>query len=119
MTLGTTDINGGTFSGCSNLENITIQGGTIGDGTFAGRTKLTNVVLGQEITSIGSGTFYGCTLLASLTVQAVTPPTLGSSALTSTSENLVIYVPANSVDTYKAASGWSDYASKIQAIPNN
>ena len=28
-----------------------------------------------------------------------------------------IYVPAASVETYKAASDWSGYASKIQAIP--
>ena len=28
-----------------------------------------------------------------------------------------IYVPSESVDAYKAASGWSDFASKIQAIP--
>jgi len=31
--------------------------------------------------------------------------------------NFRIYVPSGSVDTYKAASGWSTYASKIQAIP--
>jgi hypothetical protein len=29
----------------------------------------------------------------------------------------IIYVPSASVDTYKAASGWSTYASRIQAIP--
>lgn len=31
--------------------------------------------------------------------------------------NLTIYVLAESVDAYKAASGWSTYADKIQAIP--
>ena len=34
-----------------------------------------------------------------------------------TAEKVDIYVPAASVDAYKAASGWSDYADKIQAIP--
>ena len=28
-----------------------------------------------------------------------------------------IYVPAGSVDVYKDAEGWSEYASRIQAIP--
>ena len=31
--------------------------------------------------------------------------------------NLTIYVPAASIDAYKAAEGWSNYAGKIQAIP--
>ena len=31
--------------------------------------------------------------------------------------NATIYVPANLVDAYKAASGWSDYVNKITAIP--
>jgi len=34
------------------------------------------------------------------------------------SSNLVIYVPAESVDAYKSASGWSYYANQIQAIPS-
>lgn len=51
-----------------------------------------------------------------LTSKATTPPiversNLGGSGLT------VIYVPSASVDTYKTASGWSTFASIIQAIP--
>jgi len=30
----------------------------------------------------------------------------------------VIYVPAESVETYKTANGWKGYANKIQAIPS-
>ena len=113
-------IGSSAFYGCTALTNITIGQNvtSIGSGAFYGCTALTNITIDQNVTSIGIAAFYGCTLLASLTVQAVTPPTLGSSALSSTSENLVIYVPSGSVDTYKATSGWSDYASKIQAIQN-
>jgi hypothetical protein len=61
-----------------------------------------------------------------LTVKATTPPTLTQNALkyaTSSGgrynySNLMIYVPAASVDAYKTATGWSAYASKIQAIPS-
>jgi len=40
---------------------------------------------------------------------------LGTSAFDSTN-NCQIYVPAASVDAYKAATNWSSYASRIQAI---
>ena len=32
------------------------------------------------------------------------------------SENITIYVPAESVEKYKVAEGWSEYADKIKAI---
>jgi hypothetical protein len=31
------------------------------------------------------------------------------------SKNITIYVPAESVEKYKAAKGWSEYADKIKA----
>ena len=61
--------------------------------------------------------FYSCRALTSVTVLAVTPPALGSYSFGDTHSSLVIYVPSDSVETYKAASGWSSYRSRIQAIP--
>ena len=52
----------------------------------------------------------------SLTFLSTTPPTIGQRVFNSTN-NCPIYVPAESVEAYKAASGWSSYASQIQAIP--
>ena len=49
-----------------------------------------------------------------LTVLATTPPTISSSSNQSPSGN--IYVPASAVDTYKSASGWSTWSTKIVAI---
>jgi hypothetical protein len=44
---------------------------------------------------------------------------LGGDAFQDTN-NCPIYVPAESVDAYKAAARhWNDYADRIQAIPNN
>jgi hypothetical protein len=59
--------------------------------------------------------FHSCTGLNSITCEAITPPTLGDFVFIETN-NCPIYVPTASVNTYKAASGWSDYASRIQAI---
>lgn len=79
-------------------------------------TKLRTLVIPSNISSINNYAFSGCTRLRSITVESATPPTLGYSVFDSTN-NCPIYVPPESVDAYKAASGWSNYASRIQAIP--
>lgn len=72
--------------------------------------------IGTNISSIGDYAFYICTNLTSLTIRTLIPPTLGSSAFYRVSDNFKIYVPANSLNAYKTASGWSEYADKIYAI---
>ena len=101
-----------------NITSITIPNGvtSIGGYAFNGCSALTNVTLPNSVTSIGEYAFSTCLNLLSLTVKSTSPPTLGASAFLTT-PSAVIYVPAESVDTYKAASGWSTYSSKIQAIP--
>lgn len=84
-------------------------------GAFEGYTSLTNVTIGNGVTDIYEEAFSGCTSLTSVTVEATTPPTLGAAAFDQTND-CPIYVPAASVETYKAASGWSTYASRIEAI---
>ena len=79
-------------------------------------TSLIKVTFPSTTTNIGGQSFYSCSALTDFTIKAIEAPTLGSNVLRSA--NLVtIYVPSESVDAYKAASGWSSYASKIQAIP--
>ena len=48
-----------------------------------------------------------------LTMQAETPPALNSTLVNNASYITAIKVPSGSVNAYKAASGWSTYASKI------
>ena len=86
-------------------------------GAFRNCTSLTTVTIGTGVTFIGYNAFRGCTSMVSFTINATTPPTLQSYALNDTN-NCPIYVPAESVETYKAASGWSSYASRLQAIPS-
>jgi len=54
--------------------------------------------------------------LTSVIIESTTPPESGGYEFDNTN-NCPIYVPSESVETYKAASGWSSYASRIQAIP--
>jgi hypothetical protein len=88
---------------------------SIGNSVFSGCDGLTSIDIPSSITSIGNYAFNRCSGLTSITVNATTPPTLGTDVFNNTN-NCPIYVPNESVDTYKAASGWSAYASRIQGM---
>jgi len=111
--------------GGSSLEEIIIPDSvtSIGNSAFSVCLKLENIIIGSGVTSIDYDAFY---MAASnvqndltITVKATTPPTLGNRALDfDNNGDTYIYVPAESVAAYKAASGWSTYASAIEAIPS-
>lgn len=105
------------FTGLS-ITSLTIGSHptSIGDSMFRKCTELTTLVIPSNISSINGYAFDGCSGLTSISVHSVTPPTLGSNVFNDTN-NCPIYVPSGSVNAYKAASGWSNYASRIQAIP--
>ena len=114
---GVTSIGLCAFKNCSNLTSVTIPSRVteINNNAFQQCTLLTSVTIGNGVTSISGGAFQNCSALRSVTVEATTPPTLGSSVFYNTN-NCPIYVPAESVAAYKAATNWSSYASRIQAI---
>lgn len=106
----------------TSLEEVTIHDAVteIGDGCFAQITPLTSVTIGSGVTSIGGAAFSGCTNLTSVTINATVPPTIGvwdsKHDPFENTNNCPIYVPAASVNIYKTATYWSQYASRIQAI---
>lgn len=107
------------FSSCG-LTGVTIPDSitVINREAFSNCFQLTNVTLPSGLTNIDNYAFYRCTDLTSVTIYATTPPALGSYNFNGVNlKYFNIYVPAASVETYKSASGWSSYASRIQAIP--
>lgn len=113
-----TSIGDAAFQNCSSLTSVTIPNSvtSIGLQAFNNCSSLTSVTIGGGVTSIGGRAFRYCSSLTSVTIEATTPPTLGSTIFYK-ANNVIIYVPADSVNAYQSASGWSTYASRIQAIP--
>ena len=111
---GITKIESSSFWGCRSLVSIDIPSGvtSIGDSAFNGCNSLTSIDMPSGVTYIGAQALWDCRSLTSVTVNAVNPPILGIAAF----PNCSIYVPAESVNAYKSASRWSDYASMIKPI---
>lgn len=84
---------------------------------FQNCSGLTSVIIPSSVTTIDTYAFDGCSGLTNVTVERTIPPTMIANDRVFTDSVCPIYVPAESVDAYKAASGWSNYASQIQAIP--
>ena len=115
---GITSIAYGLFQGCTSLITITIPSSVteIGQSAFLNCTSLTEITIPSSMTEIGQSAFSNCTALTSITSLNTTPPTIKSGTLFDVPATCTIYVPAESVDAYKAASGWSDRAAYIQPI---
>lgn len=117
---GVTTLGMSAFYRCSSLTSVTISNSvtSIEHHAFQLCTGLTSIYIPYSVTSIGEGAFSSCSGLTSVTVNATTPPTLGYGAFDDTN-NCPIYVPSGSVNTYKTTSIWSNYSSRITAIPNS
>ena len=115
---GITTIEASLFNSCSSLSSITIPSGvtSISNGAFRDCSGLTSMDIPSGVTTLGNYVLQDCTNLTNITVNALTPPTLGTNAFYNTN-NCPIYVPCESVSSYKSAENWSTYASRIQGIP--
>lgn len=106
------------FAQCNNLETITLPSiVTLGANSFNNSHRINVVDLGETCTSVVNSAFSGCKIDLTLIVRAVKPPTLnGSFMLGSGGAVIAIRVPSESVQAYKSAPNWANYASLISAI---
>ena len=104
------------------LTEYTIPDGvtSIGYGAFANCSSLATITIPEGVTSIGYIAFYSCSSLAEVYCKATTPPTTIVDdygywyAFHYNASGRKIYVPAECVEAYKSALGWSDYADAIE-----
>ena len=112
-----TRIDNNAFEHCSGLSNVLFSHTITTIGGYAFRNcNLNTVNLGKNIINIGDFAFNNCRNLINFRIATNIPPSISSGTFINVPFQ-VIYVPASSVEAYKTASGWSSYASKIQAIP--
>lgn len=89
-------------------------------GAFHGCSSIISVDIPSSITQIRAGAFNHCKNLATVYCRPIMPPsiTLGTPsgkwyAFNNNARGRIIYVPRESVEAYKSAEGWSDYADYI------
>lgn len=111
-------IRNGAFSDCTSLSSITFCYSDcsllfIGSSAFKNCASLTSVTIPNTVSSMGSLIFQNCTNLIRLYMTSATPPSLGTNAFDNVNQNFDIIVPQGSLNAYKTASGWSEYANII------
>ena len=97
------------------LHSVTIPEGVsiIEYATFYNCKLLSCITLPSTITYIGDRAFDYCYELKEIHCKATTPPAIEMFTLLGGISGRKIYVPQGSVEAYKTAEGWSDFAEQI------
>lgn len=135
---GVTKIDEATFIGCVSLTSFTIPSTvtTIVDGAFMNCSGLTSIVIPATVSKVGYDAFSGCTSLTSVVFEDAPSmangvfdnctsltdiycingiPTIKSGTFeTKVLNNVVLHVPDNLIDTYKADANWSKFKTIVE-----
>ena len=109
-----TEIGAYAFNNCSSLNSVILSNAIteLNNGVFYKCRSLTTITIPNSVTSIRNQVFYSCKTLTSMRIEATTPPTLQNTGAIS-SATTQIQVPMASVDAYKTATNWSNFADII------
>jgi len=117
-----TSIGNSAFWLCSDLTSINIpeKVTSLEDSVLYGCSSLSSIIIPANVTIIKDRAFMNCSSLTSITLYPTNPPALiwGTySPFQGCPYALTIYVPTQSLDSYKSSQYWLRVASRIQAIP--
>ena len=107
-----TSIGESAFAGRQTLTSISIPNGvvSIDASAFYFCRALTSVSIPSSVQNIGNSAFIMCTALTSVTCEATTPPLLEWGVFDYIPfAEATLYVPAESIEQYKAAEQWKDF----------
>lgn len=115
---GITKIPDWAFEYCHNLKKVNIPEGvtTLGEYCFYLADGIEEVTLPSTITEISDNAFNFASGIKTFKILATTPPIIDTQTFYQTLIDY-FYVPAESVEAYKTATNWANYADKIFAIP--
>ena len=109
---GFTKIGYNAFYDCDWLTSVTIGNSVkeIGNYAFYSCNSLASITIPDGVTKIGNYAFYDCKRLESVYCKPTTPPSSSSGVFDNNASGRVIYVPAESISAYTAASYWRSYS---------
>lgn len=95
------------FSGCYSLQSVAIPEGTTWiSNAFGDCYSLQSLTIPSTVTGFTTDALYYCYGLGYIEFLGETPPTAGSSGVFGMPTDCVIYVPAGTLETYKAAANY-------------
>lgn len=112
-----TCIGQGAFCGCNSIFSVTIPENvtSIGSEAFYNCNNLTSVSIPEGVTSIGSHTFGYCTSLKEIYCYAEETPEINESAFNGvTVSEILLVVPDNAVEKYRAHPVWGQFMIETQ-----
>ena len=106
------EVGGYAFNGCTALKTFKFPDvKKISGSVLAYCRNLTRIDLPATVINIDFGAFNGCSALTEIHCAATTVPTLGYAAFKGIEQaDITLYVPAGSVDAYKADSDWGQFS---------
>lgn len=118
-TIGGTGNYASVFQSCYNLTQLILNEGVtrVGDRWIWDSYHISLIDLPSTITALngyGIQPYRKNQVNFNIICRATTPPTLGSSGYLT--KLVKVYVPDDSVDAYKAANKWKDFATKIVGL---